>query len=108
MGVFSPHTRLIVLFGEPNPQGFVLVPECRNLGWTDLQAKGMPCVSGAPCLAQGLIRHAWGASLTDVGLQGCGVKGYKASPWPKDPSTQGSHTRRRGQIRAGMAPKSGQ
>ena len=51
MGVFSPHTRLIVLFGEPNPQGFVLVPECRNLGWTDLRAKGMPCVSGAPCLA---------------------------------------------------------
>ena len=59
-------------------------------------------------LLQGLIRYAWGASLTDVGLQGCGVKGYKASPWPEDPSIQGSHTRGRGKIRAGLAPQNGQ
>jgi len=59
-------------------------------------------------LLKGLIRHAWGASLIDVGLQGCGVKGYKTSPWPEDPFIQGFHTRGRGQIRAGLAPQSGQ
>ena len=28
MGDFPAHTQLIVRFGEPNPHGFVLVPEC--------------------------------------------------------------------------------
>ena len=39
VGVFSPHTQLIVLFGEPSPQGFVLIPECESSGFSP-QAKG--------------------------------------------------------------------
>ena len=42
-GFFLAHTQLIVHFGEPSPHGFVLVPKCGNLGWTDLRAKGLPC-----------------------------------------------------------------
>ena len=42
VGVFSPHTRLIVLFGEPSPQGFVLVPEC---GLWDFHLLGLDTLS---------------------------------------------------------------
>ena len=42
-GFFPAHTQLIVRFGKPSPHGFVLVPDCGNLGWTDLRAKGLPC-----------------------------------------------------------------
>ena len=61
VGVFFPHTQLIVLFEEPSPQGFVLVLDC---GLWDFHL-------------QGLIRHAWGAFLTDVGLRVSSLKEVK-------------------------------
>ena len=55
----------------------------------------------------GTLKHEWEGYLGDVGLQRCGVKGYKAKPLarrsvhPEDPTPSW-------QIREGLAPQSGQ